>query len=731
MRAVHHTPIAKRPLRLVLVLVPLTLVALNCGDGPGPGGNRAAIALSRNSVAFDATEGGSSPAAQTVEVTNSETGTLSGLAVTIAYGTGQPTGWLTATLNQTTAPATLTLQAATGTLPAGNYSAVVSVTAPVSGNSPQTVNVTFAVGAGPAMIAVNPSGVTFEATAGGANPAPQTAAVTNSGNGTLTGLTATVSYAAGQPTGWLTAAWNQTTAPATLTLQATTGTLAAGTYNATVAVASPVAPNSPQNVSVTFTVTAPLFADLVVTAPATLTVTPTSVGAGGKVTLSDFTVTNQGTAASNLSRVGYYLSVDETITATDVLLATAVFNSLAGGASVTFTGPTLTIPCGTTPGNWFVGPLVDDENATLESSEANNFKSASFATTTGAGSWQSTSIVNAPSARDFHTAVWTGTEMIIWGGHAFDGASLYLNTGARYNPQTDTWQAVSTIGAPAGRSGHTAVWTGTEMIVWGGYNGSSYLNTGGRYNPQTDSWQSLSTTGGPTPRTGPTAVWTGTEMIVWGGYDGFNFVWLNTGGRYDPSSDTWSPTSTGANVPSARSNHTAVWTGAEMVVWGGQPLTNTGGRYNSSTDSWTATSLIGAPSPRNSHTTVLTSTEMIIWGGNDVSAFLQTGGRYNLSAGSWGATSTSNAPIGRTEHRAVWTGTQMIVWGGTPDSFRLGLCTGGRYDPSSDTWSATSTGTNVPLGRVEHTAIWTGTEMVVWGGHDGSTFFQTGGRYTP
>ena len=34
---------------------------------------------------------------------------------------------------------------------------------------------------------------------------------------------------------------------------------------------------------------------------------------------------------------------------------------------------------------------------------------------------------------------------------------------------------------------HTAVWTGSEMIVWGG-TGANYFNTGGRYNPNTDSW---------------------------------------------------------------------------------------------------------------------------------------------------------------------------------------------------------------------------------------------------
>ena len=64
-----------------------------------------------------------------------------------------------------------------------------------------------------------------------------------------------------------------------------------------------------------------------------------------------------------------------------------------------------------------------------------------------------------------HTAVWTGSEMIVWGG--LSGAD-YLNTGGRYNPSTDNWTATSTTNAPDGRDVHTAVWTGSEMIVWGG-----------------------------------------------------------------------------------------------------------------------------------------------------------------------------------------------------------------------------------------------------------------------
>ena len=37
--------------------------------------------------------------------------------------------------------------------------------------------------------------------------------------------------------------------------------------------------------------------------------------------------------------------------------------------------------------------------------------------------------------------------------------------------------------------------------------------------------------------------------------------------RYDPAADAWTLTSTSV-APAPRSSHTAVWTGAEMIVWG-------------------------------------------------------------------------------------------------------------------------------------------------------------------
>ncbi len=342
--------------------------------------------------------------------------------------------------------------------------------------------------------------------------------------------------------------------------------------------------------------------------------------------------------------------------------------------------------------------------------------------------WTATTTTGAPTGRDCHTAVWTGSEMIVWGGFSED--SGYMYDGGRYIPSTDSWTATNLANAPAQRAGHTAVWTGTEMIVWGGYDADlgTAFNTGGRYNPSTDSWTATNTINAPSARDGHTAVWTGTEMIVWGG----GFRGFDTGGRYNPSTDSWTATST-TNAPTARFDQTAVWTGGEMIVWGGQFLSggkftrlNTGGRYNPSTDSWTATSTVNAPTARDYHTAVWTGTEMIVWGG-----FSNTGGRYNPSTDSWMATAITSAPTGRYSHTAVWTGNEMIIWGGAYGSSQW-LNTGGRYDPLTDSWTATST-VNAPGERSNHTAVWTGSEMIVWGGFfkdiNGLQYLNTGGRY--
>ncbi len=92
-----------------------------------------------------------------------------------------------------------------------------------------------------------------------------------------------------------------------------------------------------------------------------------------------------------------------------------------------------------------------------------------------------------------------------------------MNDGGRYNPAGNSWTNVPTSGALAARDSHTAVWTGSEMIVWGGQNNGSYFNNGGQYDPALNSWITVPTSGAPAARGKHTAVWTGSEMIIWGG----------------------------------------------------------------------------------------------------------------------------------------------------------------------------------------------------------------------
>lgn len=346
-------------------------------------------------------------------------------------------------------------------------------------------------------------------------------------------------------------------------------------------------------------------------------------------------------------------------------------------------------------------------------------------------SWTPTSLVNVPEQRVWHTAVWTGSKMIVWGGQS---NTEDLNTGGVYEFSSNTWTPTSIINAPLKRQIHTAVWTGSKMIIWGGFCFTCGIdtagNTGGVYDPENDTWVPTTTVNAPSARSYHTVVWTGSKMIVWGGFE-------NSGGIYDPENNTWVSTST-VNAPTPRYWHTAVWTGSNMIVWGGNDsvnnflnVVNTGGIYDPISDSWIPTDTVNAPSPRIEHTAVWTGNEMIVWGAGDTND--NSGARYNPITNTWTPTSLTNAPSARYVHTAIWTGTKMLVWGGLaaviPSSYALN--TGGIYDPVTNTWS-TVTLSNAPLRRYLHRAVWTGEKMIVWGGlYENGTINSGGVYYNP
>jgi hypothetical protein len=301
-------------------------------------------------------------------------------------------------------------------------------------------------------------------------------------------------------------------------------------------------------------------------------------------------------------------------------------------------------------------------------------------------------IVGAPiSGRADHSAIWTGTEMIVWGGRAGSEEEPAAD-GAAYYPASDSWRLISE-GPLEPRFAHTAVWTGTEMIVWGG--GFNWVGDGrpradgAAYDPSSDSWRLISAA----PIDGRffhSAVWTGTEMLIWSGSEGDSQGdWPNDPGdgtAYDPASDTW------RTVPAAPfeglTGHSAIWSGDAMIIWGGGPAGPIrlagGAAYDPSGESWEP--LADAPiEERGGHSAIWTGDEMLVWGGSntDQPEFLADGAYYQPRTDTWRPVRGLEVPA-RYAHAAVWSGTEMLVWGGLASFDDPPLADGFAYAPAID-----------------------------------------------
>jgi N-acetylneuraminic acid mutarotase len=240
-------------------------------------------------------------------------------------------------------------------------------------------------------------------------------------------------------------------------------------------------------------------------------------------------------------------------------------------------------------------------------------------------------IATAPiSARASVKAVWSTTtsEMLVWGGDA--GAPA--GDGAAYDPAKDTWRTLPA--APiGGRTQYAAVWSGTEMIVWGGGNGAiDGLKDGARFDPATNGWTKLpDAPASLDPRYQFASAFSGTELLVYGGYGGTDVTNLakNTGARFDPAKGTWTaftPGDDSALAPSARRYYPEGWTdGSKLFVFSGLTVTapkpvSGGAIYDIATDKWSKMDATNAPGPRKDAIVVTTTSagkETIVWGGSD------------------------------------------------------------------------------------------------------------------
>ncbi|MBX3303983.1 MAG: hypothetical protein KF693_17365 [Nitrospira sp.] len=240
-----------------------------------------AISTSPTTFSFTVQRGNGNPAAQILNIRNTGAGTLTWTASDNA-------AWLALSPASGTGNGAVTVSAAIGSLAVGTYNGIITISAP--GAKSVSVPVTFTVTAAPVppAIGTSPASLSFTAQHSGGNPAAQTLNISNTGGGTLT-------WTASDNAAWLALSPASGTNNGTITVTAATGSLAAGTHNAIIALGATGAANV--QVPVTFTI-AP--------APTSITLSPSSLtytGVQGSSTPASqsVTVTSNGnwTATDN------------------------------------------------------------------------------------------------------------------------------------------------------------------------------------------------------------------------------------------------------------------------------------------------------------------------------------------------------------------------------------------------------------------------------------------------
>jgi hypothetical protein len=330
-------------------------------------------------------------------------------------------------------------------------------------------------------------------------------------------------------------------------------------------------------------------------------------------------------------------------------------------------------------------------------------------------------------------AVWTGAEMIVWGGYVplSPGGAEPLSDGAAFDPTTGTWRIIAA--APIeGRGDPASVWTGTEMLVWGGNASTATVADGAAYNPATDTWRTLAPA--PIPDVArPATAWTGDEMLIVSGMRAVagGGTPVSDAAAYNPVTDTWRTIASpiGTFTPPYPQ---ATWTGDSLLMVTTETTTIPTDsseppqlrdiyrlvEYRPETDTWTVIdntfdgTLVGV--------TGIGAAVSLPYGDLD-GAILDPRGQVIGSVPARPATlrpAFSSQPI--------WTGIEVLIWGGNADGVAL--------DPATQTWRNFPAG-NVP-NRVDGAIVWADGVMLGWGGfssnRDGSTVAASDGiMYRP
>lgn len=345
------------------------------------------------------------------------------------------------------------------------------------------------------------------------------------------------------------------------------------------------------------------------------------------------------------------------------------------------------------------------------------------------------------AGRAAHSAVWTGSQMLIWGGRNTAGTALY-GDGARYDLATDTWSPMAP--PPTGfaaRSNHGTAWTGSKMVVWGGSGSTGSLADGAIYDPSKDSWKLMRAS--PLTARFPNAAYATTtgDVLLWGNasIDGT----VGDGAAYTPVTDAW--TAMPSFPLAARNAPVFQWTGTQLMVWGGGTPTTTlsdGARYNPVSGSWTKLDSppLGFMSRVFPGQCTVNGGLIFVGGISPAGPTYLADGLYFDAAGavqvvapipssvlSIPARDLMQAWCDGADRCWFWSGGQLDMFTGTSASVLPG---GASYSLSSKTWSS-MTLIGEPVARAYGSAVWTGKSAIVWGGSNPTGEFADGAVFTP
>lgn len=227
------------------------LLQFAIGNLDGTGVPQAPILqVSANSVTF-VYDSATLPPAQSVQVTNVGAGGSVAWTATVTQGQD----WLSVTPTSGTTPGTLVLSVNPVGLGSGTYTGKVRVDAAGAANSPQIITVTLTVSV--PILSVQPDALTFEVERG-SPPINQVVAVLNIGTGGAQAITWQAEVIDGSP--WLSISPAQGTTPSGFAVTVDPTGLAPGTYVGHIRVTAddPVVGNSPDTLTVTLVVKAPI-----------------------------------------------------------------------------------------------------------------------------------------------------------------------------------------------------------------------------------------------------------------------------------------------------------------------------------------------------------------------------------------------------------------------------------------------------------------------------------------